>query len=226
MASRERLVNAVTVVITLVALASVANVVRREFWPQPAAAALDGPPPIRQVRDWRTYEAAGYRMGEAFAPVTIVEFSDFQCPFCRSFSAIADSVQQRYGGRVARVFRQFPLEKHPAAMNAARASICAGRQDRFKPMYTLLFAQQDSLGMKRWTLFASEAGVPDVARFETCMADPAVNAEIQADLKAGKTLGVTGTPTFLVNQSMVTGIVSKAAVDSLVQAEMRRASRD
>jgi protein-disulfide isomerase len=180
-----------------------ALVVRRElFAPPPATAAMSVE--SRTVPDWRSY-AEGQRIGPADAKVTIVEFSDFECPFCRATAARLKAVRARYPRDVALVYRYYPLPYHTHAVAAARASLCAARQGRFEAFHDALFARQDSLGVVAWSRLADDAAVPDRAGFDRCMGDPGAPPEIERDLRAGTRLGVRGTPTLLVNDRLLDG---------------------
>src|SRR6201999_1765144 len=120
-----------TGVLVVCAVGVLAIMVHREFAPAPAAARA-GAAPDHPVSDFPKLAASGHRLGATTAPVTIVEFADFECPVCRHFQTGAlEPVQKIYGSQVAVVFRQWPLGYHRFAMPAARAAECAGRQGRF-----------------------------------------------------------------------------------------------
>lgn len=198
------LANASTALLVLCAVVITGLAVRRELGgaaPAPAAAYTEQ---VRPVRDWRGY-AAGARIGPADAPVTIVEFSDFQCPYCRAMADRVRALRRANPGRVALVYRHFPLSYHPHARPAAHASICADRQGRFEAFHDALFARQDSLGDTEWRRLAAATGVADRAAFERCMESGAALEQVERDVAAGKRLGISGTPAFLVNGALITG---------------------
>jgi protein-disulfide isomerase len=196
-------------------------VVRREvFSPPPAAAAAEVE--SRTVPDWRSY-TEGQRIGPADASVTIVEFSDFECPFCRVTADRLRAIRARYPRDVALVYRHYPLSYHKNAVPAAKASICAARQGRFEGYHDALFAQQDSLGLIPWTRLARIAGVPNEAEFEACMQSSAPDAEIERDLQAGTRLGVRGTPAMLVNERFISG-APPGVLEDLVERAVRGAA--
>ena len=120
----------------------------------------------RMVKDWQQYALAGHRMGSASAPVTIVEFADFECPACRRFVTKAlDPVRREFPDQVSVVFRHWPLTYHHFAYPAARAAECAGAQGRFEAFYNSLYKSQDSLGVKTFDDFAATSGVPDLSAY-------------------------------------------------------------
>jgi protein-disulfide isomerase len=156
-----------------------------------------------RVRNWRTYAEAGHRMGPESATVTIVEFSDFQCPFCRRAAPTLRALRVRYPHNVAVIYRHFP--GHQFSLRAAIAAECAGRAGYFEPFHDALFAQADSIGKKPWSRFAREVGMRDTVGFSTCLSDASVPPLVFRDTLAATMLSVHGTPTFLINDLEVTG---------------------
>jgi len=195
--------NAVTGILVCCALAVTGLAVRRELAAaRPAPAAYN--PHARSVSDWRGY-VDGSRIGPADAAVTIVEFSDFQCPFCGTMAERLRALREANPGKVALVYRHFPLQYHPFAAPAAHASICAERQGRFEAYHDLVFVRQDSLHGEVWPELAEAARIPDLPRFSECMKESEPARRIERDLAAGRKLGVTSTPSILVNGTLVTG---------------------
>jgi protein-disulfide isomerase len=189
-------------VLTLCAVVVTGLVIRQEFF-QPAVAATPLQP--TRVADWRVYTQAGHRSGPEHAPVTMVVFSDFQCPACRMFAAHAKALQKEFPQQLAIIHRHSPLSSHPFALDAARASECAGEQGRFAAFHDALFVEQTSIGLAPWTRFAVNAEVPDIAAFERCTASAAPSPTLHADTLAARELKVTGTPTLLINGLRFTG---------------------
>jgi protein-disulfide isomerase len=211
--NRDLLSNGVTALLVACAVAITAVVVRREVFP--ASAGPDMRP--RAVDDWEQVVSAGRWIGSPRAPVRIVEFSDFQCPFCAQAHPVIEAVRRRHPERVAVLYRHFPLDAiHPHARPAAVASECAGEQGRFAEMASLLFAQQDSLGAKPWARFAAAAGVRDAAAFERCLRDPRMLENVDRDARAGTDIGIEVTPTLVINGTLRPGTVTEAQLDSLV----------
>ena len=136
--------------------------------------------------------------GNPDAPVTIVEFSDFQCPYCQIAQATVKELLEKYKGKVRLGFRDLPLRQiHPQAQLAAEASRCAAEQGKFWEYHDLLFAGQklDTAGL---TAHAGNAGL-DVERFEGCLKSEKYTPMIENDLQMGMKAGVTGTPAFFIN---------------------------
>jgi protein-disulfide isomerase len=203
--------------LTLCAVTVTALVVRRElFSPAPA-----GPPVEKKlVSDWRSYAQGGHRAGPADAPVSIVVFSDFQCPACRTLASHLKAVRAEFP-QVAVVHRHSPLSIHPFAVEAARASDCAARQGRFEPFHDALFAEQESIGVTPWSRFARTAGLPDLPSFERCLASSDASGPLERDTVDARRLNVTGTPTYLVNGHQFVG----APPFDTLRARVQRAAR-
>lgn len=204
--------NIATGVLALCAVVITVLLVRRELWP---AAVTQSPLPQR-IAQWRTFVRPGAMEGAPNARVTFVVFADYQCPFCRDLESKIAKVRASKGSLIAYEYRNFPLAGHSFARAAAIAAECARRQGRFQAFHDSLFAQQDSLGKKPWSQFAEQASVHDLTTFNNCVADSATAAIVDDDLKAGEKLGVTGTPTFLVNDRLLPGTVPSDELDQLV----------
>ena len=178
-------------------------------------------PLVSELRQWREYGAEGAVIGAAGAPVQLVVFSDFQCPYCRQFAESARAVLARYPGRVRLVFRHRPIDDlHPHATRAAQAAICADQVGRFEGMHDALFGAQDSIGALPWTQFALRAGIEDTASFLACLSGDAATTILARDRAVADELGVTGTPVMLVNEVKVRGMPQRRVLDSLVSARV------
>jgi protein-disulfide isomerase len=133
------------------------------------------------------------------AKVTIVEFSDYQCPFCSQAETLVKQVLETYPKDVRLVYKQFPLTSiHPNAMPASKAAIAAARQGKFWEMHSLIFENQRQLSPEKFTEFAEKLSL-DVAQFQKDMESPETLAQINREMQEGKAADVTGTPTIFVN---------------------------
>jgi len=167
--------------------------------------------------------ATGPSIGPENAPVTIVEFSDFQCPFCNRVEPTIRRLVERYGDQIRVVYRHFPLDRiHPRARPAAEASVCAEEQDRFWAYHEKLFANQHQLSDEDLKRYATELGL-DADAFSACLTRSDVKARVQADLDAGEKAGVSGTPAFFVNGIMVSGARSEQAFAEIIDSELAAA---
>jgi protein-disulfide isomerase len=155
-------------------------------------------------------------LGPANAPITIVEFSDFQCPFCRIGAFTVNSVVEHYPQQVRVVFRNYPLDSacnrklersmHPYACEAAKTAVCAHQQGKFEPVYQTLFENQATFAPGRVSQLAKEAGV-DPARLTGCIAASETSVAVSRDIEEGINLGVQSTPTFFINGRRIEGVM-------------------
>lgn len=164
-------------------------------------------------------EAKGPARGPDNAKVTIVEFSDFQCPFCSRAHDTVEEVMQAYAGKVKLVFRQFPLEFHADAPKAAEAALCANEQGKFWEFHTALFKNQSKLKEEDLKEHAKGLGL-DAAKFETCLSSGKMAAVIKEDMAAGRKVGVSGTPAFFINGVMLSGAQPLEEFKRVIDAEL------
>lgn len=215
---KDRLLNLLTVVLTACALVVTGLVVRREF----ASADVSAENRTRVVSDWREYTRAGHRMGPADAPVTIVEFSDFECRYCRVLAGRLKELREKYPTEVAVLYRHYPIEGHARAVPAVRASECAAAQGRFEAYHDALFAGQDSLESLSWSRLAAQVQVPDTAAFDRCQRDTGRLTVLGADSLAARRLAVKGTPTLLINDVRLVGAVPLDTLEAYVERALQR----
>jgi protein-disulfide isomerase len=132
--------------------------------------------------------------------LTVVEFMDFQCPYCARWAARLDSLGAEFGDAVQVTLDHFPLPRHPHALPAAIAAECAHEQGAFPELKRALFAGQAGFGSRPWGSFAEEAGVPDLELFAECSArSPDSFERIGHGMELGRRVGVRGTPTVWIN---------------------------
>jgi len=164
--------------------------------------------------------ATGPALGPESAPVTVVEFSDFQCPYCARAAPVVKQLHERYPDSVRIVYRHFPLDSvHPQARPAAEASLCAADQDRFWEYHDVLFENARQLGEADLIRYAEELGL-DMADFRTCLKEGRHARQVERDLEAGRRAGVTGTPSFFVNGRMLGGAQPLEAFVRIIESEL------
>jgi protein-disulfide isomerase len=177
------------------------------------------PPPI--VRVAVPVDGAPAR-GAAEAPVTLVEFSDFHCPFCKRAQATLNQIMERYPGKVRHVFRDFPVDGlHPQARPAAEAARCAQDQGKFWEYHDVLFANPPRATPDDLRRYAEQIAL-DVPTFERCVADGTHRAKVQRDYDEGARLGVEGTPAFFVNGRLISGAQPLEAFTKVIEQELAR----
>ena len=163
--------------------------------------------------------------GPAAAPVTIVEFSDFECPFCYGLYPTLKLIEKNYPEQVRIVYRQFPLNAiHPRAQKAAEASLCAHDQGRFWEMHDSMFDGQKQLEVDALKQRAKEFQL-DLAAFDACLDSGSKADAIKKDMADAARAGVTGTPTFFVNGRMMLGNQPYAEIRALIEDELQRAAK-
>lgn len=162
------------------------------------------------------------RWGNAEAPVEIVEFSDFQCPYCTRAAATLEEVKKHYGDKVTIVYRHFPLPMHDRADEGAAASECANEQGKFWEYHDQLFANQRAMTDEDLRKYAANVGL-DVQAFEECYTSGRHDATVQDDVEDGRKVGMSGTPGFYVNGVMLSGAQPFDAFKKVIDAELKRA---
>jgi protein-disulfide isomerase len=172
---------------------------------QRAAVPAPAPAPARPNALGKMVDVAGAAFkGRADAPITIVEFSDYQCPFCaRHVAQTIPSLDKEYieSGKVKYVFRNYPIESiHPNAMRAAVAAECASEQQKFWPMHDRLFANQQMLAEPQLTVHATAVGLTASA-FQACLKSGKFDARIRKDMNDAVAIGITGTPGFAIGKT-------------------------
>lgn len=198
-----KLADISTVLVGISALIAAGTLIGGKSSPAPA------PEPVT-VSEWQQYAHDGHRWGPEDAPVTIVEFGDYECPFCKDAVPHLKKILDDYGDEVALVYRHLPLPGHSHAYAAALAAECAADQDVFWSFHDLLWSNDAWIGAESRQTFlelAALAGVEDEAAFRTCIDEEAKAASVHADEEAARELLFTGTPSFLVNGQRHIGVL-------------------
>jgi protein-disulfide isomerase len=158
-------------------------------------------------------------LGPADAPITIIEFSDFECPFCSRFAQeTAPALRRQYGERIRWIFVNYPLRSiHPNAYEAALAGECAAEQDRFWPFYDAMFSGRHSLSGSGYAEVAKAIGL-DEDQFRTCLRNADHADEVALDMKEGEKFYILGTPTFYVNGKRMEGAQRPEAFAAVIDS--------
>ena len=160
--------------------------------------------------------------GPAKAPVTIVEFSDFHCPFCRQVLPTLAQLESKYGEKIKLVFRDFPIESlHPGASKAHEAARCANEQGKFWAYHDKLFDAPPQSSPEVFKELAKEIGL-NANGFETCVNSGKYQAAIKEDIAEGNRIGVSGTPAFFINGRIISGAQPLEAFARIIDDELAR----
>ena len=162
--------------------------------------------------------------GPANAPITLVEFSDFQCPFCIAATPQLDAVLKAYPSQVKLIFKQFPLDTHAQAPLAAAAALAAHKQGKFWPMYDGLFAQKGNLSRKGVLALAAGAGL-DMKQFQADLDSPTIKQAVDRDMTDGEHIGVDSTPTLFMNGQRYNGPITVAALKPVLDQELKHPAK-
>jgi len=194
--------------------------------PQPSVPSRPAP---TQIADFKALEDDDPFIGKENAPVTIIEFSDFQCPFCRRFyTQTLPQIKSQYidTGKVKFVYRDYPLSFHPSAQIAAEAGECAEEQGKFWELHDKIFDEQGKQGsgtvqftvtdLKQW---AADIGL-DTGKFNECVDSGKYTSEVQKDFADGSAAGVTGTPGFVINGKPLVGAQPFTVFQQIIDAEL------
>ena len=172
-------------------------------------------PRVPRIGDDGTAPSTGARD----APVTIVEFSDFQCPFCRRAQSTLKQILQKYGNKVRLVFKHLPLDIHAEAFVSAQAAFCAAEQGFFWQYHEALFAS-NGLAPELLKRTASRLGL-DMPKFTSCLVSEASRAAVLKDVREARQFGINATPTFIVNGKLVRGAIGFDEFTILIEQELK-----
>jgi protein-disulfide isomerase len=166
-------------------------------------------------------------IGPKDAPVRIVEFSDFQCPYCKKLADELDPILQKYKGKIRLTFKHFPLPFHPWAKDASIAAICAYKQkpEAFWDFYKYYYGHQQEItakNVKEKSIELAEKIGLDLKKFKKCLNDPATEQILQKDQLDGRKLQVRATPTLYINGLYIPGAIPQQQLESIIQKNLKK----
>ena len=153
------------------------------------------------------------------ASVIMVEYSDFECPYCARATPTIEGLVEKYGDDLAIVYKDFPLSFHSNAESAAIAAECADEQGEFADYHYLLFDASQGLGETAYLAYAEELGL-DIDEFTTCLDDPEILSEVNTDMSEGSSEGVRGTPAFFINGELISGAQPQSVFEAAIDAAL------
>jgi protein-disulfide isomerase len=191
------------------ALADIRNKAKIEiFLPEPS-------PPVIKISD------EGPSRGPKKAPVTVIEVSDFECPFCKQVESTLKQLLPSYGDRVRLIYKHFPLPNHQHAFQAAQAAVCAGEQGKFWEYHDLLFERSGELSATNLSSYAGELGL-NVSHFTACLDSESSRAAVSKDIEEIRQVGLSSTPTFIINGRVLTGARNLDEFKSAIEQELKQ----
>ncbi len=206
-------------ILVFCALIITALVVRQQFFPP------EPQPRVRHIENWQQLQLTGYHSGPVNAPVQIIEFFDYQCPFCKSIQPAVATVKRKFGNKVSVVHEHFPLNGHTYAFGAAVAVECARNQGKFEVYHKLLFANQDQLGRLSYKDLAKQVGVANLTAFNRCVKNEETGGRVVAGLNLAKKLDISAIPAFLIDGKLVAGALSDRQLSALVEEALAQAGK-
>ena len=162
--------------------------------------------------------------GSRTAPIEIVEFSDFQCPYCLRVVGTLEEIREKYGDLIRLVYKDFPLTSHAQAFKAAEAGNCASEQGKFWEYHDKLFASQSALYVPDLKRYATDLGL-DAEAFNACLDGGRYTASVEDDLQIGQGYGVSSTPTIFINGRPIMGAAPTEVFEQIIEEELARAAR-
>lgn len=216
----DRWERALSLLLTLAAIVIAGVMVHREFAkPQPRLGADNAPPEF--VPHWQDLLRGAATVGPASSPVTVIEFMDLECPYCKAFHDTLGVVRLKYPNAIRVAVLDLPITGHRFAIPAARALECANRLGRFEAFFDAVYANQDSLGLKSWSSFARDVNIRDTVAFDTCVTSPREVPQIESGVSLAHRLNVHATPTVLVNGWRFHAPPTREQLDSAVRNAIR-----
>jgi protein-disulfide isomerase len=212
---------AFTAVLTICAVLVTAMLVRREFFPPTRTTAVE-----KHINNWESFRG-GQSLTPPGRPVSLIVFSDYQCPACRILARQLDTLRERFPTQLSVYYRNIPIASHRFARPAAFAAECAGRDGRFDAAHHLRFAEAESIGVRSWGRFARDIGVPDTASFSKCVRDSLPAQVVHRDELDGKALDIKATPTMLLDDRLLQGAPTLEKMQDLIasRVKLKTASR-
>ena len=211
-----------TTVLVVCAVIVTALVVRREL----LLGRMNDRQPDQVIADslWQKISEYDIALGSRSARVKMVEFYDYECPYCLRFHPVLDSILAKYPNDVTLIYRHYPVEYHTGAYQAAIAAECAEEQGVFKAFHDVLFVNQPQLsGTVNWDSLAQSAGMPYKDHFLACVSEAKSSPKVNADTALAGELGVDAIPTLIVNRAMYSGAMSITELDEIVRKALKEA---
>jgi len=211
----QKLNNFLTVILVICALIVTILVVRRELFLRQNNLSYQ----IVKISNWEILLSGGQIVGNRSAAVYIVEFFDYECPYCKEMEMVLKKLINKYKGKVSLIRYNFPLPGHKYSYDAAVASLCASNQGKYESFHEILIREKTFDG--RWDSLAVLAEIQDILSFRKCLLDKDARNRIQNEINIAKRFNIQSVPTIVINGYMIQGMISEEQLDKLIQKLMK-----
>jgi len=217
-------VRIATITLVVCAVIITALLVRREFFLSEAI--VPKSIPLRHLSDstWKQLIKSDLMSGSQNAKIKIVEFFDYECPYCRRIQPTLNEIRRRYPNDVAIIYRHFPLPYHSAAFPSAVASECANEQGKFEVYHRKLFEHQGQATSTDWVGLARNVEIPNITGFRECIEQSIPSEKIYSDMRLGESLEIAAIPTLIVDGMLFQGALAINDLDKIVQKALQSQS--
>jgi protein-disulfide isomerase len=216
---KKILYNIVTGLLVLCASIVAILIFQREF-----SQTTQSPSPL-YIDNWESLEVLTKRQGSKEAPVQIIEFFDYQCPYCKAVEPSVQYILEKFPEEVSLRYAHYPLNSHSYAYEAALAAECAAIQNRFQSYHQLLFAHQEELNKINYESLAVSAKVENTKDFSKCLENRATFLIIENGMALASELDIDAIPTFLINGKLISGALSKFNFENIVKEELTKGNK-
>lgn len=205
--------NVLTGILVFCAILISVMVIRQQFFQKRVEPELV----TRTIPEWKELDLKGYHIGSVDAPIQIIEFFDYECPYCLEVNLTLHRMAEKYVNQISVVYEHFPLEIHEHAFEAAVAAECGRLGNRFEEYHSQLFSNQKKLDSISYDSLAVRTGIENLENFKKCFRDRESSSIVQSGVKLGNQLEIGGVPTFLINGKVVPGVLSEKQFDSIIE---------
>lgn len=204
--------HSATTILIICAVIITVLIIRRELFP-PTSVSNE-----RAVNDWQNIEFLGSPYNPEKGKVQIFKFYDYECPYCKLAAPPLKAVSKAWSDVVTVKYVHFPLEEiHPLAWDAAIAAECARNQEAFESYHTILFERQEEINTFSYIQLAEEVGIEDIPLFEKCIRNQETSSIVEEGVKLAERLQISSIPTFLINGTQITGVLSEQQLNSYIE---------
>ncbi|MCL5031300.1 MAG: DsbA family protein [Bacteroidetes bacterium] len=208
---KAKIDNIFTSILVICALIVTFLIVRKEF--------LTGDQTINisSVDNWKELITHDGKIDTNSPKVYLIEFFDYECPYCNTLDATLDTIQSKYNDKIKIIRYHFPLNIHPLAYRAAIAAECASKQDYFDMYHKELMRNQYKLNSINFTEVARQIGIKDIGKFQKCVDHEETADIIAKNVQLAKEYKITGTPTLIINDKMISGVINSKTIEKIIK---------